>query len=109
MLDAVYTEGDGLKQDELFKLSRATKNELMALCLLAPAIQTNMRTQAHPQLFMMDASPYGAGICRTTLSAAATDELWRHSEQRGYYTRLQEGPGLALRELGLEHEERSTR
>ena len=94
VLDAVYTEGDGLKQDELFKLSRATKNELMALCLLAPAIQTNMRTQARPQLFLMDASPYGTGICRTTLSAAATDELWRHSEQRGYYTRLQEGPGL---------------
>ena len=33
------------------------------------------------------------------------DELWRRTEQRGYYTRLQEGPGLALRELGLEHEE----
>lgn len=31
------------------------------------------------------------------------DELWRHTEQRGYYTRLQQGANLVLREMGLEH------
>lgn len=33
----------------------------------------------------------------------AVSELWRHSEQRGYYTKLQQGSNLVLHELGLDH------
>lgn len=33
------------------------------------------------------------------LGSSALSELWRHTEQRGYYARL------ALRELGIEHED----
>lgn len=33
------------------------------------------------------------------------EELWRRTEQRGYYTKLQQGANLALHELGLDHAE----
>ena len=103
VVDALYHEGEGLHEDAVFKLSRASRNELLTLCLTAPALQTNMRTSATPCLYMMDASPTGAGICRTDFPSHAADEFWRRSEQRGYYTKLQQGPGLMLRELGFEH------
>ena len=73
--------------------------------VLGPIIQTDMRVGICPELFMMDASPSGGAICRTMLTMLAIGELWQHSEQRGNYIKLQEGPGAVLRELGLEHEE----
>ena len=47
----------------------------------------------------------GGGICHASFTAAGVEELWRHTEQRGYYTCLQSTAGATLRELGIEHEE----
>ena len=105
ILDKVYNEGSALPEDTVFKMSKQCKLELTLLSLIAPAIQTDMRTAAAPYLFMMDASPFGGAICRAAMPTVAVEELWRHSEQRGFYTKLQQGPGMVLRELGLEHEE----
>ena len=105
VLDKVFNEGVDRHPDEVFALSSSGVQELCMLMILGPLMQTDLRISVSPELFMMDASPSGGAICRTVLSAAAIDELWRHSEQRGYYTKLQEGAGAILRELGLEHEE----
>ena len=52
----------------------------------------------------MDASPSGAGLCAAPLPESVVAELWPHSEQKGYYTRL-ESPAVALlREKGFEPE-----
>ena len=53
-------------------------------------------------VFCTDASPYAAGICGTEAPCETIRELWRHSEQRGFYTKLQEPAAAILRELGLE-------
>ena len=53
---------------------------------------------------MLDVSPYGGGICKVDFPRGAISELWRHTEQRGYYTKFQQGAGLALQELGFEPE-----
>ena len=50
------------------------------------------------------ASPTGAGLCSAQTTPVATAELWRHCEQRGYYTRLEAPSSAALRELGFESE-----
>lgn len=105
ILDVVYHEGESLQSDVVFHLSEACCSELMLLCLLAPTMQTDLRTDVAPALYMLDASPYGAGLCHVPFSAGGAEELWRHSEQRGFYTRLQSDAGAALRELGLEHSE----
>jgi len=49
----------------------------------------------------MDASPSGAGICQAEESKFVVNELWRHSEQRGFYTRLSSPAASLLDELGL--------
>lgn len=105
IIDKLYSEGAEHHEDTVFKLSKESRNELLCLCLLAPVLQTNMRTSTPSTVYMMDASPFGGGICRAPCSRCAADEFWRHSEQRGFYTKLQQGPGMMLRELGLEHEE----
>lgn len=107
ILDKVYHEGAQFDPDRLFRMSSTSQviNELSLLCVLAPTMQTNLRAEPVPALFMMDASPFGGGICRASFPEVAVRELWRHTEQRGFYTKLQQGPNAALRELGLEHEE----
>ena len=105
ILDKVYSEGSDYSNDLVFHMSRQCKMELMTLCLLAPTLQTDLRVSSAPFLYMMDASPYGGGICRSPLPEVAGNELWRHTEQRGYYTKLQQGANAVLHELGIEHTE----
>ena len=104
-LDRVYHEGENLPGDVPFKMSRQCCNELLLLCLLAPTMQTDLRAEPCDALYMMDASPVAGGICKAAFSRTGVAELWRHTEQRGFYTKLQQGPGKVLRELGLEREE----
>ena len=47
--------------------------------------------------------PAGGGICLAEESKTVVAELWRHSEQRGYYTQLLNPSAAILAELGLEH------
>ena len=101
ILNTVYHEGDFFGLDDFFKLSQTSKLELLMLCILGPVIQTDLRASVAPELFMLDASPYGAGICRTAFASVGVEEFWRHSEQRGYYTKLMQGLSMVLQELGL--------
>ena len=105
VMDCIFSEGISLPPDSTFQLSAMAVNELMLLLVLAPLLQTDMRANVGEAIYMLDASPTGGAICHAKLGVEACEELWRHSEQRGYYTTLQQGSGLVLRELGLEHEE----
>ena len=88
VLSHAFSEGKGLPQNEIFALSRETRNELLALCLLGPVCVADLRVGLAPYIYCTDASPDGAGICRSSEEPAVVGELWRHSEQRGYYTQL---------------------
>ena len=105
VLEEIYQEGRHHHPDEVFQLSNRAVNELLMIMILGPWLQTDLRTHVCPDLFVLDASPSGGAICRSTLNAQAVGELWRFSEQRGFYTKLQEGASMVLRELGFEHEE----
>ena len=88
ILSHSFSEGHGLPQDRVFCLSRECRNELLALCWLAPVCISDIRVDFAPKLFCTDASPDGAGICVSDEDPSVVAELWRHSEQRGYYTQL---------------------
>lgn len=105
ILDKVYHEGESFPADLVFRMSSQCRHELLLLCLLAPCMQTDMRVEVAPNLYMLDASPFGGGLCQAAFSSTGAEELWRRTEQRGFYTCLQQGAGAALRELGLEHTE----
>lgn len=64
VLDRIFHEGGNFHEDEVFNLSAQGRNELIGLMLLAPFIQSDLRAKVCPDVFMLDASPYGAGICR---------------------------------------------
>lgn len=104
VMQAVFSEGSGRKPDVIFKLSRQARNELLALSILGPMAQTDLRTCICPKIFCMDASPHGSGICQVDEDEKVVAELWRHSEQRGFYTRLSNPAASILEEHGLSSE-----
>ena len=104
VMSAVFKEGSDLPQDRVFVLSRQARCELMTLSILGPTAQTDLRSDTCPFVFCMDASPYGAGICQAKESKGVVNELWRHSEQRGFYTKLSSPAASLLEELGFSSE-----
>ena len=60
--------------------------------------------QHSSNIYSCDASPTGGAVVVAPISPAATQELWRHSEQKGYYTRLLSPASAVLAELGYEPE-----
>ncbi|CAE7873092.1 unnamed protein product [Symbiodinium necroappetens] len=104
LLDCAFADSRRTPASTVFALSRNTLNELLALVMLAPLAQTDMRVSYAPFAFCMDASPTGAGLCAAPLPETVVAELWRQSEQKGYYTRLESPAAALLREKGLEPE-----
>jgi len=98
----VFTEGSGFKAEEVFCLSRVARNEFLALSLLGPMCVSDLRVDIAPFIYCTDASPYGGGICVASEGIPVVKELWRHCEQRGYYSGLLNPSGAILSELGLE-------
>ena len=104
VMSAVFAEGQQEPQDKVFKLSQQARNELLALTILGPVAQTDLRTKTCSKVFCMDASPSGAAICQVDEDESVVAELWRHSEQKGFYTRLESTAAATLHELGIEPE-----
>ena len=101
IIDDLFREGRGLRSDQPFCLSRQARNELLMLAALGPTAQSDLRANYSDQIFMTDASPTWGAVCQAPVTEAVTAELWRHSEQRGFYTRLKDPAGAVLAELGL--------
>ena len=102
IMDSIFKDAQRTPRDFVVKLCQNILCELQALVWLCPLFQTNLRTEYAPMLFCTDASPFGAGICGADLPENVLRELWRHGEQRGYYTKLEDPASAALRELGLD-------
>lgn len=104
IMNAVFQEGSGKPQNQVFRLSQTAGNELLALSILGCVAQTDMRVDTCPHVFCMDASPYGAGVVQAPEAKRVVAELWRHAEQRGFYTKLEGSATALLRELEIEPE-----
>ncbi|CAE7376299.1 unnamed protein product [Symbiodinium sp. CCMP2592] len=104
ILDQCFKDAARHPCDVVVRLSRRTMNELLAVSCIGPLLQTDLRVGWCGELFCMDASPTGAGLCAASVPATAVAELHRFAEQRGYYTKLEAPATATLRELGLETE-----
>ena len=102
VLSEVFSAGKDCRPDQVFRMSPRCIDELLVLLLLGPVIQADLRVNIADELFMMDASPYGGAICRVPVTKQTAEELWRHSELRGFHTKLESGAGEVLTELGLD-------
>ena len=88
LLSNVFNEGRDLPEHQVFVLSTGAKQELMLLILFAPFSKTNIRAEPLDTVYASDASLEGAGICSAHVGASAVLELCRISEQKGFYTRI---------------------
>ena len=104
IMDEVFHQGDGCKMDEIFPLSRKARNELQLLAALGPLAQSDIRATYAQEIFCTDASPTSGAVISATVGKEAIQEIWRHCEQRGYYTRLQSPASEILTEKGIEPE-----
>ncbi|CAE7186703.1 unnamed protein product, partial [Symbiodinium pilosum] len=103
-MNAVFQDSQLRPLDKVIRLSRDSINELQSLLWLAPLFVSDLRCSCVPSLFALDASPFASGMVSAPLAESIVAELWRHGEQRGYYTRLESPATATLRELGLETE-----
>ena len=89
-----------LNQDEVFCLSRKGLSELQLLSCLGPLAQNDLRARYCDRIFCADA-PRGA-VCAAQIGKEACKEFWRHTEQKGFYTRLLSEPSAVLHEHGVD-------
>ena len=104
VIDQLFHEGRDLDSDSVFCLSRQAICELQLLAVLGPLAQSNLRASFCDTIFCTDASPSGGAVIGAKVSSSFTREIWRHCEQRGYYTRLQSPVSEILQEKGYEPE-----
>ena len=56
-------------------------------------------------LYCVDASPSGAGVCRSRVGARALREFWRRGDKQGYRMPLLSRLGASLKGSGFDEEE----
>eukprot|EP00438_Fugacium_kawagutii_P034033 Skav222219 [mRNA] locus=scaffold552:275929:282761:+ [translate_table: standard] len=104
VVDSLFQEGQGIPPNETFCLSRQSRCELQLLATLGPLAQSDLRAKYSENLFSTDASNQGGAVVSARVGQKVSEELWRHSEQRGFYTRLQSPASAVLSELGYDSE-----
>ena len=102
VIDDLFRQGADLPPDQIFCLSRKSRSELQLLSVLGPLAQSDLTATYSSTLFCTDASPQAGAVISAPIGASATKELWRHCEQRGYYTRLQSPLSEIMHEKGLD-------
>lgn len=104
IMDAVFSEGKGLHKNQVFPLTRKARSELQLLASLGPVAQANLRASYSSQIYCTDASPSGGAVIAASVHPNVTRELWRHTEQRGFYTKLVSPVSQILIEKGIDPE-----
>lgn len=100
-IEQLFKEGQGLEQDAIFRLSRQGRCELQVLAVLGPVAQSDLRARHSNRIYSTDASPFGGAVIAADIGQHASAEIWRHCEQRGYYTRLHSPVAEILEEKGI--------
>ena len=101
VIDQLFREGQEHPADCTFCLSRRARCELQLLATFGPLAQSDLRTRYSDEVYCTDASPYGGAVVAAHIGQKASAELWRHSEQKGFYTRLHSPASEILIEKGL--------
>ena len=104
IIDQLFKEGRGLKPNAIFRLSAKSRCELQLLAALSPFVQSDLRVKYSDKIYCTDASPSGGAVISAHIGQTASEEIWRHTEQRGYYSRLQSPASEILSEKGLDPE-----
>lgn len=103
-LNAVYHQ-QAPEGEQVFKLNREARNELLVLSCLGPCCLTDLRATPCDDLFCVDASPSGAGVCRAHVGKDVSRECWRRGDKMGYRAPMLSKLGSALKGSGWDEDE----
>lgn len=73
---------------EFVSLNAQVSGELLALCALAPALESNLRAPIIPLLLCSEARPTGGYLAAMKIPPRLASELWRRRAEKGGRTRL---------------------
>lgn len=104
----LFREGLEVPKDTTFCLSRRARCELQLIATFGPLAQSDLRTHYSNKIYCTDASPSWGAVVAADIGSTASAELWRHSEQKGFYTRLQSPSSEILIEKGFISEANET-
>lgn len=102
IMSHVFNEGKGKSQDQVFCLQRQSLCELQLLATFGSMAQSDLRAKHDSRVYCTDASPSGGAVCYAELGKHASKEFWRHTEQRGFYTKLLNPVSATLVEQGID-------
>ena len=77
-----------MSPEQVFRISRAAKEELWVLVTLASWVFTNLRAQASEVVDAVDASSAWVAVGDTQVSADMAQEMWRSRNRKGGYVRM---------------------
>lgn len=83
------------------RLPHAVRCELKTVGVLAGLMVSNLGADFADRIVCSDASPYAEGAVAAAVPRAVQQELWRHRERRGAYTRVYGHWASQLRLAGL--------
>ena len=87
-LSEVYSAQAGRQPTDIISISPELHQELLIACLLVPTAFLDVRAPAAPLLVASDASTAARASVCCSLPAAASEECYRHTLQRGLWSRL---------------------
>ena len=85
-----------------FVCPQLPRAELQLLATVGMLAQSDLRVEHSPFIYCTDASPYGASVIRAHIGMVAAEEIWRHTEQKGFHTKLQSPVAEILKEHDLD-------
>ena len=102
LMDRLFKETCNGGPDTIFCLSSAARAGLQMLSMVGMLAQSDLKVAYSDYIYSTDASPFGGAVIRAKVGKTALGELWRHTEQKGFHTRLQSPVSELLREHGLD-------
>ena len=103
VFEAHAQQGPGTAE-EPFRLSTGARNEFSVLACLAPLCLNDLRVLPHKNLYCVDASPSGAGVCKARVGGRVSREIWRRGDKQGYRAPMLSRLTAALKGSGWDQE-----
>ena len=100
-MDLIFKACCAGSPNTILRLSPALRAELASFVVLGPLCSVNLRAQIDPTVSATDASSGWQAAVRAEIPASVAQEAYRHSVQKGAWTRLLSAPGAWLKEHGL--------
>ena len=101
MLDLAYEAVKRFKRQDVVRMSRRLKQELLTLCIFAPLMYTDLRAQFSSEIHLTDASSALKAVVSAPLDVNVVREVSRFALKKGRWVRMLTPVQRWLKEHGM--------